>query len=51
MTTQFGRRSLAGAAALPFLTLTGVAQAQTAAESTFDRVRRAKVLRIAALPG
>ena len=31
--------------------LTGAARAQAAAESTFDRVRRTKVLRIAALPG
>ena len=51
-----GRRALAGAAALPFLAatglaLTGKANAQTTAESTFDRVRRTKVLRIAALPG
>jgi polar amino acid transport system substrate-binding protein len=55
------RRALAGAAALPFLTLsglavsgfglTGPAHAQSTAESTFDRVRRTKVLRIAALPG
>jgi polar amino acid transport system substrate-binding protein len=55
------RRALAGAAALPFLTLsgltvsgfglTGSAHAQSTAESTFDRVRRTKVLRIAALPG
>jgi polar amino acid transport system substrate-binding protein len=51
MTTTFGRRTLAGAAAVPFLTLTGAAQAQTSAESTFDRVRRSKVLRVAALPG
>ena len=50
------RRALAGAAALPLLTLasialTGSALAQSANESTFDRVRRTKVLRIAALPG
>lgn len=50
------RRALAGAPALPLLTLasmalTGSALAQSANESTFDRVRRTKVLRIAALPG
>jgi polar amino acid transport system substrate-binding protein len=60
MTTLLGRRALAGAAALPLLTLTtvvmgtmsltGTARAQTA-ESAFERVRRTKVLRIAALPG
>jgi len=53
---QLSRRALAGAAVLPFLTvagmaLTGSALAQSANESTFDRVRRSKVLRIAALPG
>ena len=53
---QLSRRALAGAAALPFLTvagmaLTGSALAQSNNESTFDRVRRSKVLRIAALPG
>lgn len=51
-----GRRGLAAAAGLlPLLALTGgivgAAHAQPAAESTFDRVRRTKVLRIAALPG
>jgi polar amino acid transport system substrate-binding protein len=51
MTTTFGRRALAGAAALPLLTVTGLARAQSTAESTFDRVRRTKTLRIAALPG
>ncbi|HLY90801.1 MAG TPA: transporter substrate-binding domain-containing protein [Acetobacteraceae bacterium] len=52
MTTRLGRRSLAGAAAvLPAATLIGSAQAQSANEVTFDRVRRTKVLRIAALPG
>jgi polar amino acid transport system substrate-binding protein len=51
MTTTFGRRAFAGAAALPLLTVTGLARAQSTAESTFDRVRRTKVLRIAALPG
>jgi polar amino acid transport system substrate-binding protein len=51
MTTALGRRALAGAAVLSALTLTGTAHAQSSAESTFDRVRRTKVLRIAALPG
>jgi polar amino acid transport system substrate-binding protein len=56
MTTTLGRRALAGAAVFPFLTLAGMAtpstgHAQSSAESTFDRVRRTKVLRIAALPG
>ncbi len=56
MTIDLSRRALAGAAALPLLTLaavalTGPARAQSASESTFDRVRRTKVLRIAALPG
>jgi polar amino acid transport system substrate-binding protein len=51
MTTPLGRRSLAGAAALLSVAWFGSAQAQTANESTFDRVRRSKTLRIAALPG
>ena len=52
MTTRLGRRALAGAAALlPAAALIGSAQAQSANESTFDRVRRTKTLRIAALPG
>jgi len=51
MTTPLGRRSLAGAAALLSVAWFGSAQAQTANESTFDRVRRTKTLRIAALPG
>jgi polar amino acid transport system substrate-binding protein len=51
MTTPLGRRSLAGAAALLSVAWFGSAQAQTANESTFDRIRRTKTLRIAALPG
>jgi polar amino acid transport system substrate-binding protein len=51
MTTPLGRRSLAGAAALLSVAWFGSVQAQTANESTFDRVRRSKTLRIAALPG
>lgn len=48
-----GRRGLAVAAAglLPLVGIIGSARAETAAETTFDRVRRTKVLRIAALPG
>jgi polar amino acid transport system substrate-binding protein len=56
MTTEkpaLGRRSLAAAAALalPFVAVAGAARAQPVAESTFDRVRRTKVLRCAAYPG
>ena len=52
MTTPLGRRALAGAAALlPAAGFIGSARAQSASESTFDRVRRSKTLRIAALPG
>ena len=55
MTTEtpaLSRRSLAAAAmALPVLAVAGTARADNAAESTFDRVRRTKVLRIAVLPG
>jgi polar amino acid transport system substrate-binding protein len=52
MTTPLGRRALAGTAALlPATALLHAAQAQPANESTFERVRRTKVLRIAALPG
>jgi polar amino acid transport system substrate-binding protein len=53
---RMSRRALAGATALSGLALasialTGTAHAQSAAESTFERIRRTKVLRIAALPG
>lgn len=52
MTNHVGRRALAGAAALlPAAAMIPAARAQTANESTFDRIRRTKVLRIAALPG
>src|ERR1700719_5399085 len=52
MTTPLRRRALAGAAALlPAAALIGSAHAESANESTFDRVRRTKTLRIAALPG
>ena len=47
-----GRRGLAVAAGLlPVFGSVGPVRADTAPESTFDRVRRTKVLRIAALPG
>lgn len=46
------RRGFAAAAgSLALLGMTGSARAQTPVESTFDRLRRTKVLRIAALPG
>lgn len=48
----FARRALAtGGLALSALALTGTAHAQSQPESTFDRIRRTKVLRIAVLPG
>ena len=47
-----GRRGLlAAAGSLAVLGLIGSARAQTPVEGTFDRLRRTKVLRIAALPG
>lgn len=50
--TVLGRRGwLTLAGALPLAAAAGGARAQSAAESTFDRVRRTKTLRIAALPG
>ncbi len=56
MTTQpqarLARRTLAAAGLLlPAVAMIGSARAETASESTFDRVRRTKMLRIAALPG
>ena len=52
MTTRLGRRTLAGAAALlPAFGFLNAARAQPANETTFDRVRRTKTLRIAVLPG
>jgi polar amino acid transport system substrate-binding protein len=47
------RRGLAGAGALLSAAMIGTARAQTSppVESTFERVNRTKVLRIAALPG
>jgi polar amino acid transport system substrate-binding protein len=51
MTSRLSRRSLAGIAAVAPAFFIGRAEAQTATESTFERVTRTKVLRIAALPG
>jgi polar amino acid transport system substrate-binding protein len=52
MTNRVGRRAITGAAALlPASALFATAQAQSADESTFDRIRRTKVLRVAGLPG
>ena len=52
MDNKLGRRGLAAAAVvLPAGALIGSARAQGSNENTFDRVRRTKVLRIAALPG
>src|SRR5208282_3925440 len=51
MTNRVSRRGLAGAAVLAPAALIGTAHAQGKAESTFERVTRTKVLRIAALPG
>ena len=52
MTNHVGRRALAGAAALlPAAAIVSGAQAQSASENTFDRIRRTKVLRVAGLPG
>ncbi len=49
---RLGRRGVAVAIGLlPTLALIGSARAQSSAESTFDRIRRTKALRIAALPG
>jgi polar amino acid transport system substrate-binding protein len=51
-TTGLSRRGLALAAGfLPAIGLIGAARAETAPESTFDRIRRTKELRIAVLPG
>lgn len=51
-TAPLGRRALIAAATLlPMAGLTSPAHAQSAAESTFDRVRRTKILRVAVLPG
>ncbi len=48
---RFGRRGLAGAVVLPAAAMTVGAHAQGSGETTFDRVQRTKILRIAALPG
>jgi polar amino acid transport system substrate-binding protein len=52
MTHALGRRGLAaGLLSAPLLLGTRAAFAQSAPESTFDRIRRTKTLRIAVLPG
>ena len=51
MTTNFGRRTFAAATALPFVGLSAAAKAESSADSTFDRVRRTKTMRIAVFPG
>jgi polar amino acid transport system substrate-binding protein len=53
MDNRWTRRGIAGAAALlpVAATMVGTAHAQSSGESTFDRVSRSKVLRIAAYPG
>ena len=51
MTNRLTRRGIAGLAAVLPVAMIGSAQAQPANVSTFDRVTRSKVLRIAALPG
>ncbi|MBN8891892.1 MAG: ABC transporter substrate-binding protein [Rhodospirillales bacterium 70-18] len=56
MTNRLSRRGIAGLAATGMAALApaafiGTAHAQSTSESTFDRVNRTKVLRIAALPG
>lgn len=49
---RVSRRGIAASAGLlPLFGIMGSARAQPANESTFDRIRRTKVLRIAALPG
>ena len=51
MTNRLSRRGIAGLAAIVPAFFIGQATAQTATESTFERVNRTKVLRIAALGG
>jgi polar amino acid transport system substrate-binding protein len=51
MTNRISRRAAGGLAAFASFGIIGRAQAQQARESTFERVTRTKVLRIAALPG
>ncbi len=51
MTNRVSRRGLAAGAALFPAAMIGTAHAQQAGESTFNRIQRTKVLRIAALPG
>src|ERR1700709_1198836 len=52
MTNRVTRRLMAGGAALlPAAAFISQANAQTPSESTFERVQRTKILRIAVLPG
>lgn len=52
MPNTIGRRGLGAAAVLPAAAMIAArAHAEGAGESTFDRVKRTKILRIAALPG
>jgi polar amino acid transport system substrate-binding protein len=51
MTNRVGRRGLAAGTMLLPAAMIGSAHAQQAGESTFNRIQRTKVLRIAALPG
>ncbi len=48
---KFGRRTLAAGVGLLPVAMIGSARAQAPGESTLDRIRRTKTLRIAALPG
>jgi polar amino acid transport system substrate-binding protein len=51
MGNRLTRRGLGVAAILPAAAMTRAAHAESAGESTFERVQRTKTLRIAALPG
>lgn len=52
MTTRLSRRGIAALAGLaPAVGMIGAAHAQGTNESTFDRVRRTKVMRLAVFPG
>jgi polar amino acid transport system substrate-binding protein len=49
--SNISRRGLAGAAAIVPAFMIGTARAESATETTFDRIQRTKTMRIAALPG
>jgi polar amino acid transport system substrate-binding protein len=51
MNDRLSRRSLAAAALLPAAAMSSPAHAESANETTFERVQRTKTIRIAALPG